>query len=648
MASYMYLIFSFLNLVVAHFGLEIPLNDRARNASLDVDGLWPTVSVLYGSGQDRIDCHMTFWTESIFVLEQQCPVSDYHMLCPKSTASPKPAPKQPPDIAQKVNMTKLMLDASQGTAMPEVGNLLSVLHVNGESDRGMSDIEVADTPQSIAQVIGDSLAVWPSHLAKRLPLWESLLSLRDISSRLRSRAAVRSNLIGLHLGSIEPRMPGSLHIGAYDDFRIMGDLLNFSSFASPYDSQFGIFSVCVGVEKGFLPLEKLTSDTSGFPTGPYATDRHTFRDTTNSTAANVKLEPGTPYMHLPYEICDSLAGLLDLTYEPERNIYLWNYEASHHLFHSPAYLEFVLGAGSGVGSLLALHNNPDYERKSVSYATVKIPFALLRPSFRAAADSETGKHYPRVAYFPCSPIDPQPDANDYIWNGKSMTSTLGRAFLQAAFVGIRYHDDELQTATYWVAQAPGPANLSKRVVDADDGGGIPFANRTLPPTAWTESWSEVLPICTIDADGKTTLAERMKSPPILTKSEKIVTGVVGPLGTLAIGLLIYLCWTSHMQSRRRWKEIQEDVAKENEIARKRESVARDRQRARTRAECLRRSAGNAPAPGEVGQSWQEASASTVIAAVSEDADAISSATARPQEGVVDSRYTIPRKPLPQQ
>lgn len=88
---------------------------------------------------------------------------------------------------------------------------------------------------------------------------------------------------------------------------IVNEIVNFSSFKSLFDSQFGIFSVRVGVEDGFLPLDKLKSDV-GFPMGPYSTD--TLRSGQNSTAPIVRLEPGTPYMHLPNTICEPLAELL--------------------------------------------------------------------------------------------------------------------------------------------------------------------------------------------------------------------------------------------------------------------------------------------------------------------------------------------------
>ena len=64
----------------------------------------------------------------------------------------------------------------------------------------MGDVDVGGTALGVRQIVGNTLTVRPSHLAKRLPLSDSLLSLRDISLRLQSSASVLSNMIGLHLG----------------------------------------------------------------------------------------------------------------------------------------------------------------------------------------------------------------------------------------------------------------------------------------------------------------------------------------------------------------------------------------------------------------------------------------------------------------
>ena len=189
-------------------------------------------------------------------------------------------------------------------------------------------------------------------------------------------------------------------------------------------------------------------------------------------------------------------------------------------FVARSILSLVLDAGAGVGILMTCNQDPAVYGESISYATVKIPFALLRPSFQATIDPETGKEYPAVAYFPCSPFDPPPDAADYTWDGMNGIFDAWVAFLQAAFVGIQCDSDWVeQGATYWLAQAPEPANLSKHIGNADITGGIPFVNRTIASNAWTRSWSKVLPVLTIDADG-TTLVERIRPPPALSGRER--------------------------------------------------------------------------------------------------------------------------------
>ena len=625
-------------------GLEIPFSDKP---SPGFSGLWPTVPVLYGPGHDRIDCYMTLWNTSVFVLESQCPL-DVHSICPVRSKSSESTSQQRTDAGRKVNMTQMMCD-DRDSYTPEDGNILSVLHVNGESRMDKTKIELAGSTWAPRHMLGDNLTVWPSHLAKVMPLSDSLLSLKGVAKRLVAEGSVQSNLVGMHLGSSEPKVTPSLHVGGYDEGRIMGNILKFDNEDS-YDSyDVAIFGVRIGVEQGFLPLRSLLPNGS-YPIGPYQSDRRIPIDGRGSIAGNVKFEPGTPYLHLPNSICAPLADALGLTYEVERNVYLWNYEASHPLFHCPAYLEFKLGSGSNIGYAMRQGDTTDLNYQPISFATVKIPFALLRPTFQAAVDPVSGAQYPPRAYFPCSPVDRgRLDPKDYSWLGKTERATLGRAFLQSAFVGIQYHDGEEQPGTYWVAQAPGPTNLIRNVIDANDSG-IPARNRTLQPNAWTESWSGPLPIWTVDADGETTLAERLGKPPTLDRDDKIAIGVGVPLGVIAVALLVYFTWTRCLKSRREWKKIREDIAKEDDIARKRELIMRQRQRTKALASA-QTTASQTPAEvravvGDVTVAQRADMPET--SALLTDSDAISSSTEMHKTGPANMSHKIPRKPVQSQ
>ncbi|KAE8151815.1 aspartic peptidase domain-containing protein [Aspergillus avenaceus] len=120
-----------------------------------------------------------------------------------------------------------------------------------------------------------------------------------------------------------------------------------------------------------------------------------------------------PYMYLPQSTCDAIAAQLPVTYQPDYGLYFWN--TNNTIVGSPAYLEFIFSKDS--------RNNANL--------TIKVPFRLLNLTLEPPlVDKPT-------PYFPCM--------------GTNGTYVLGRAFMQAAFVGVHW-----SLRNWFLAQAPGP------------------------------------------------------------------------------------------------------------------------------------------------------------------------------------------------
>ena len=171
-------------------------------------------------------------------------------------------------------------------------------------------------------------------------------------------------------------------------------------------------------------------------------------------STEIAVNPGAPYMYLPQATCDAIANFIPVTYSDDFNVYLWNKDDPSFGFivNSLHYLSFGFAASNG------------------RTQTINVPFALLNLTFDSPLVSEP------THYFPCYPL---PEGH---------TPTLGRAFLQAAFLGVNWHNQQL-----YLAQAPGPDHLSEtpavRTIDAHD--------LTLDPASaafdWNSTWSTTVP-----------------------------------------------------------------------------------------------------------------------------------------------------------
>ncbi|KAI1403086.1 acid protease [Hypoxylon fuscum] len=241
-----------------------------------------------------------------------------------------------------------------------------------------------------------------------------------------------SNSFGMHIGSANPRMPGSFYFGGYDQNRVVGDVL---TFRDDYTKSITLKDIGIKVIDGSSPWDfeslggLLASGNSSMTSG----------------GLQVSVDGCSPYLTLPKSSCDALAKNLPVKYNEDLGLYFWQTDEPKYtqIVNSASVLEFVF-----IG---------DSNTKNVS---ISVPFRHLNLTLTAPLVEES------TQYFPC-------------YTGPSNQFTLGRAFLQDAFVGANWGDK-----SWWLAQAPGPNIPAASVVELAEGDSIKASTND-----WKESWS---------------------------------------------------------------------------------------------------------------------------------------------------------------
>ncbi|KAI1382998.1 acid protease [Hypoxylon trugodes] len=241
-----------------------------------------------------------------------------------------------------------------------------------------------------------------------------------------------SNSFGMHIGSANPRMPGSFYFGGYDQNRVVGDILSYSE---DYTKAISLKDVGIRVIDGSSPWDFESKDgllSSG-------------NSSINSGGIQVSVDGCSPYLSLPKSTCDAIASELPVTYNKDLGLYFWNTDDTKYtqIVNSASVLEFVFLGGSNTKNV-----------------TISVPFRHLNLTLTAPLVEKA------TQYFPC-------------YAGPSKSYTLGRAFLQDAFVGANWG-----TKSWWLAQAPGPNVPAPSVVELQNEDSIKASTND-----WKESWS---------------------------------------------------------------------------------------------------------------------------------------------------------------
>ena len=263
-----------------------------------------------------------------------------------------------------------------------------------------------------------------------------------------------SNSFGLTYGSSSVNLSGSLVWGGYDQSRLVGDVGAFDLF-EPGDLMVPtLLDVQIGIENGSSP----------FPADDY-TNLLQFNQSIGSFQPTI-INPIVPYIFMSPETCANIAQHLPVTLQPGLGLYIWNTDDPQYqrIINSPAYLAFVFQSSSGTVTT-STSSSAEAPGGSANL-TIKIPFSLLNLTLTSPIVSN------RQQYFPLQPFHSSDGKGNYY---------LGRAFLQAAFIGINW-----EQKTYFLAQAPGPGASPANIQPI---GSNDTTLRSDPASMFGQSWA---------------------------------------------------------------------------------------------------------------------------------------------------------------
>ncbi|KAF4453278.1 hypothetical protein F53441_4008 [Fusarium austroafricanum] len=313
-----------------------------------------------------------------------------------------------------------------------------------------------------------------------------------------------SNSYGMHIGSVNPSMPGSLWLGGYDKNRIIGDVL--VSSGSPRGDGITLWDMAIEGVGDHSPFTSKSKD-----------DLLGKGNSSISNGLKVTVDGCSPYLTLPKSTCDNIAEHLPVNFNKDLGLYLWDTK-------SERYERIVNSATALTFSFISASNTDPIK--------IRVPFMHLNLSLSGPiVDNPT-------PYFPCH-------VNN---NGRYV---LGRAFLQDAFIGANWHP---QSDSWWLAQAPGPKiQATSNVISIEP------KEKTISKGGnnWKASWSGVWddkpepsstpgkaasPVTTPEKD-------ESESEPKISTGVKIGIGIGAAIGIIALGLGIFFFWRRRNKKR---------------------------------------------------------------------------------------------------
>ena len=441
MASFV--IFNQLLVSLADGGPE-PLQIPPSNRVYGPDGPWQAVSVQLGHPAQNLDLYPGgIWTSEIFAHQicqdtSQFPCGSGGLFNPESSATLD-------DHSIRVGIDESGIDSrwTNGASLFSVSNSITILEQLQIAGRTVANLS-ARMYSHITMVYPDG--EYPLQVGELAlgPVFNQTFTEENgipsinaslIPGDLEAQKAIPSNAFGLHMGiGVEAlKLDLSLWLGGYDASRIIGPVSSQST--NGYLFTIDLLDIGIGVDHGGSPLSIL----------PQQGLLSQGNSSLSNTGISVTLNPSAPYLYLPSSTCAAIAKKLPVTYDAGKALYLWNTADPRYaiIVTSPTYLSFVFRGSSG-------------------NLTIKAPFHLLNLTLEEPLVSID------TPYFPCQP--PQGPKGHY---------TLGRAFLQAAFIGVNWAP--AGESEWYLAQAPGPntnANPQSRS----------FASS--PPVGLAEEWAD--------------------------------------------------------------------------------------------------------------------------------------------------------------
>lgn len=391
-----------------------------RTHSYGPDGPWPVVTVQVGSREDGgtlswVDLHPGGIWQTMIPTEAFC----------NSPKSPNPCLAEKAGLYNLNSSTFLLRNFTNETATiwqwgserafnmsgltNNVLDGMSLYTVQGGVTVGNGTISAVDRSQ-ISLPDGTNYSTQVGSLSLGCPGGGSQafegtnFTGGTFPGKLRGVNVIASNSFGLHYGSVALGQVGSLVWGGYDQNRILGDVATFD-----LNNKNGMLSslvdIQIGVETGLSPF------------GANVYEGLLRADPTFGGTQPTLINPVVPYFFMSKETCAAIAQNLPVTFQPSIGLYTWNIMDAQFekIVRSPAFLGFIFQAKGGRN------------------ITIKVPFRLLNLTLEAPIVSSPQQ------YFPCRPFT-NSEGNYF----------LGRAFLQAAYIGINW-----EISRWFLGQAPG-------------------------------------------------------------------------------------------------------------------------------------------------------------------------------------------------
>lgn len=475
-----------------------------NTTSYGPDGPWQVVTVDIGDSQ--VDLYPSGIWETIVNSDTMCTGPG---TCPAAAAGLYDEAKSQNVIANFTDIPEALGRWGSGAAMNIEGkgvNLFDTLNLEsllqGSTNIYNSTIFAASAlnatlpdGSSYPLAVGSlSLGAWLN-----VQTWGQYQGL-TIPGFLKDTNRTASNSFGLHYGSALLGLGGSLVFGGYDQGRVLGDVGSFDLGVNG-SMALDLIDIGIGVDNGISPfnvtsangLLKMNASQNSLPT---------------------TVNPLVAYFFLPPETCAAIAEFLPITLASDIGLYKWNTAdpAYQKVLSAPTYLDFVFqSAGSSGGNL-----------------SIKVPLQLLNLTLEAPIVPTPER------YFPCRPYSPVSTQDPFL---------LGKAFLQAAFIGMNW---ELEK--YFLAQAPGPSIGPSQIQEIGSGD----TNITSNPisdfsTTWAKDWAPIS-----DSVASNTTKPNGSS---LTSGAKAGIGVGVALGIpTAVAILLYFLAPWRRRARTRQQE----------------------------------------------------------------------------------------------
>lgn len=463
-------------LSLAQSGPE-PLQITASDTLHGPDGPWQAVSVQFGSPGQNMDLYPGGIWQTLILTDQLCqditvnPCGSGGLFDPESSDT-----LDNTSICYYRGSSGNSSEWTNGAMLFSYGDEAPVrdqLQIAGQTVPNLSALMFADFtmdyPDGKYPLQVGELALGPvvnqSFSQKGCPEVNASL----VPGFLNAQNIIPSNSFGLHvgIGAEALKVDLSLWLGGYDASRIVGPVSN-QSIQPDANGEFVIdlLDIGISVDHGGSPFS-YSSQEGLLSSG---------NSSISSAGIPVYKNPGAPYLNLPNSTCAAIARDLPVTYNTHKALYMWNVTDPQFakIVTSPTYLSFVFRGVSG-------------------NLTINTPFQLLNLTLQAPLVSTP------TPYFPCQA--PQGDIG---------TFSLGRAFLQSAFIGVSWVNQGV--GQWYLAQAPGP-NTDTNPQSK------PIIPGTLPvglTSNWTDTWSgfwTALPASTIRPTPPNPASPIQTSPP---------------------------------------------------------------------------------------------------------------------------------------